>query len=81
LGKRVGNGVGCNLSHKKNLQICGDRNILMGNIADGNIRLSGEGNAVSSMVFTKPDTRLVLEGKAKDATLLLRVEDARVVRI
>jgi hypothetical protein len=52
----------------------------MGNIADGDVYICGEGNVVSSLVFTTSDARLVLEGAAKTTTILHGVEDWRVIR-
>ncbi|MBQ9071026.1 MAG: hypothetical protein IJY23_06760 [Clostridia bacterium] len=67
-------------SSDDSIRIEGNKNVLIGNIADGNVRISGEGNTVATLVFTKPDARLILEGKAKDTTVLLGVEEWRVVR-
>jgi hypothetical protein len=60
--------------------IRGDGNILIGNIADGNVRLSGSGNVVATLVFTKPDARLILEGAARETTVIHGVEESRIVR-
>ena len=68
-------------SSDDSIRIEGNRNILIGNIADGNVRISGEGNIVSTLIFTKQNARLILEGKAKDTTVLIGVEESRVVRI
>ena len=59
----------------------GNGNILMMNIADGNVRIRGERNIVSTLVFTKPDARLILEGAAKDTTTVIGVPEERIVRI
>ena len=58
----------------------GNKNVLMMNIADGSVRIRGEGNVVSSLVFTKPDARLILEGTAKDTTLVIGVPEDRIVK-
>ena len=67
-------------SSDDSIRIDGNRNILIGNIVDGNVRISGEGNTVATLIFTKPNARLILEGKAKDTTVLLGVEEWRVVK-
>lgn len=59
----------------------GNRNVLMMNIADGSVRIRGEGNIVSTLVFTKPEARLILEGAAKDTTEIFGVPEDRIVRI
>ena len=61
--------------------IKGNENILFGNIADGDVRISGEGNVVSSLVFTSPKARLILEGKAVKTTSIFCVEESRIVRL
>lgn len=66
-------------SSDDSIVIDGNQNILIGNIADGNVRISGEGNTVATLVFTTPNARLILEGKAKDTTVLLGVEQSRIV--
>lgn len=68
-------------SSDDSIRINGNKNILIGNIVDGNVRISGEGNTVATLVFTTPEARLILEGKAKDTTVLLGVEESRVVRV
>lgn len=67
-------------SSDDSIVIDGNQNILIGNIADGNVRVSGEGNTVAALVFSTPDARLILEGKAKDTTVLIGVEEWRVIR-
>ena len=59
--------------------IRGDGNILIGNIADGDVYISGAGNTVSTLIFTKPDARLILEGDARDTTAIYGVEASRIV--
>ncbi len=63
------------------VSIQGDGNILIGNIADGDVRISGRGNVVSTLVFTKPEARLILEGEAKDTTVVYGVEEWRILRL
>ncbi len=62
------------------MMICGNGNILIGNIADGDVRISGEGNTVATLVFTKPEACLILEGAAKDSTVILGVDPSRIRR-
>lgn len=54
--------------------------MLMNNIADGNVRIRGEGNTVWWLVFTTPEARLALGGKAAQTTTLLGVPEGRVCR-
>ena len=58
----------------------GNGNVLMNNIADGNVRINGRGNTVLGLVFTKPAAKLILEGEARDTTVILGVEEWRIVR-
>ena len=62
------------------ISIRGNGNILIGNIADGDVRISGVGNIVATLVFTKPGARLILEGAAKETTVIQGVEEWRIVR-
>ncbi|MBQ2279339.1 MAG: hypothetical protein II333_12280 [Clostridia bacterium] len=62
------------------ISVFGNGNILMGNIADGDVRISGRGNVVSTLVFTRPEARLILEGEAKDTTVVYGVEEWRILR-
>jgi len=59
----------------------GDKNVLMNNIADGNVRIKGRGNIVVNQVFTSSDARLMLEGEAAASTLIVGVPDSRIVRL
>ena len=67
-------------SSEDSIRINGNGNVLIGNIVDGNVRISGEGNTVATLVFTNPQARLILEGKAKNTTILHGVEEWRVIR-
>lgn len=62
------------------IELEGDRNILIGNIVDGNVRIKGSGNTVVNLVFTTDNARLILEGNAKDTTVLQGVESWRLVK-
>ncbi len=66
-------------SFDASILIEGDGNILMGNIADGNVCISGKGNMVSSLVFTNRDARLILKGEARETTVLFGVEESRII--
>ena len=68
-------------SSSDSIRIEGKGNVLLANIVDGNVRISGEGNIVSGLVFTKPDARLILEGAARDTTTVIGVPEARILRI
>jgi hypothetical protein len=41
----------------------GAGNVLMNNVVDGDVVVEGSGNVVSGLVFTTPDTRLILRGE------------------
>ena len=63
------------------VRVEGGGNILLSNLADGNIRLRGEGNTVINAVFTKPHARLILEGTAADTTTVIGVPEDRILRV
>ncbi len=67
-------------SSSDSITVNGNGNILLNNIVDGDVRISGKGNTVATLVFTKPSSRLILEGEARDTTVILGVEDWRIVR-
>lgn len=56
----------------------GDGNLLMNNIADGDIVIEGAGNQIIGLAFTKPEAKLILKN-ATD-TVLLGIEESRIVR-
>ena len=68
-------------SSDDSIRIIGNGNILMSNICDSNVRISGRDNYVSSIAFTNPDARLILEGEAWDTTVIFGVEESRIVKI
>ena len=68
-------------SSDDSIRIIGNGNILMSNICDSNVRISGRDNYVSSIAFTRPDARLILEGEACGTTVIFGVEESRIVRI
>ncbi len=68
-------------SSDDSIRIEGDRNVLLNNIADGTVRIRGEGNIVSGLVFTTSEARLVLEGAAVESTTVVGVPEERVCRI
>ena len=45
------------------LRLRGNGNILMNNIADGDVIIEGDGNVISGLVLTKPEARLHLRGE------------------
>ncbi len=67
-------------SSRESVLIEGNENILMTNIADGDVIIDGERNTVNGLVFTKPDARLILRGAARETTLVLGVDEARIVK-
>lgn len=71
------------ISHTKAeaITLCGDGNILLQNTVDGDVRVSGKGNVISDLIFTKPENKLYLLGQAADTTLLSGIPEERVVRM
>lgn len=68
-------------SSDDSIRIEGNDNILISNVCDGNVRISGKGTFISTLVFTKPDARLILEGDAKDSTVIFGVEEHRIIKV
>ena len=68
-------------SSDDSIRIEGDRNILLSNIVDGNVRISGKDNTVVNLIFTKPTSRLILEGDAKESTVIIGLPEDKIVRI
>ena len=62
------------------LLVVGNGNVLMNNLADGNVILEGEGNVVSGLVFTSPEACLILRGAARESTSVMAVEPSRIRR-
>lgn len=62
------------------IQIRGNGNILLQNIADGNVHVEGYGNIISDLIFTAPDQKLFLCGAAAETSLLSGIPDDRIVR-
>ena len=50
-------------SHAASMVICGDRNVLMNNICDGDVVIEGNGNTVSCLAFTTSEARLYVRGE------------------
>lgn len=63
------------------IRVQGDRNVLMNNIVDGNIRIEGRGNMVVNAVFTNPEARLMLMGDACETTVISGVLEDRILRM
>lgn len=78
-GNRIFNNIFSN-SKAESMMIEGDGNVLIGNIVDGNVVIEGRGNTVNGLVFTTPEARLILSGAAADSTVVLGVEESRIVR-
>ena len=68
-------------SSRESAVIEGRGNVLLGNVADADVVIEGEGNVVNGLVLTRPEAKLVLKGAAADSTLLLGVDEKRVVRV
>ena len=58
--------------------INGDGNILMNNISDGNVIVSGKGNQIHGLALSK-EAKLILTPEAVD-TVIFGVEESRIVR-
>ena len=67
-------------SSSDTLVVCGDENIIMNNVIDKNIVISGKGNVLSGNVFTSRDAKIILTKEASD-TQLINVEEERIVRL
>ena len=68
-------------SSDDSIRIEGHGNILMNNICDGNVRIRGRASFINGLCFTKPESKLILEGDARDTTVIFGVEQHRIVRI
>jgi len=68
-------------SSDDSIRIEGHGNILIANVCDGDVRIRGRGNYISTLAFTKPDARLILEGEAALSTVIFGVDERRIVRI
>ena len=60
--------------------VCGDGNVLMNNISDGDVVIAGQGNYIANLAFTSPDARLILTEKASD-TQIFGVDKERIRRL
>ena len=67
-------------SSREAMLINGNENVLMNNISDGDVVINGTGNVVNGLVFTTPTARLILKGDAASSTVILGVEEHRIVR-
>lgn len=74
--------IGNLISHTKSeaITLCGDGNILLQNTVDGDVRISGNGNVISDLIFTKPQNKLYLVGSASETTQLSGIPEERIVR-
>lgn len=79
-GNRIFNNV-FSRSSRESVYVKGCGNILLGNIADRDVIIEGEGNTVNGLCFTGAEARLVLRGAAADTTVVLGVEESRIVRL
>ncbi|MBR5308491.1 MAG: hypothetical protein IKU43_06955 [Clostridia bacterium] len=76
---RIRDNTFCN-SSDDSINIEGHGNILIGNICDGNVRIKGRASYIANLVFTKPESRLILEAD-DNSTVIFGVEEKRIVRI
>ena len=58
--------------------INGNGNVLMNNISDGNVVISGDGNQIIGLALQK-DAKLILAPNATN-TVILGVDESRIVR-
>ncbi len=56
-----GNVISC--SHAASMVVRGHGNVLLNNVADGDVVIEGDGNTVCCQVFTRPEAGLILRGK------------------
>lgn len=68
-------------SSDDSIRVQGHGNVLLSNIVDGNVRICGSGNQVVNLVFTRPDSRLILEGDAAHSTIILGVPPERILSV
>ncbi|MBQ8431490.1 MAG: hypothetical protein IJX28_01265 [Clostridia bacterium] len=68
-------------SSRESIVLCGTENAVVGNVVDGDVVIEGEGNIVNCLTFTKPEARLILKGAAATTTVVLGVEEHRILRI
>ena len=66
-------------SSDDSIVIEGHGNILLGNICAGNVRIKGRASYIANLVFTKPESRLILEAD-DNSTVIFGVEEHRIVR-
>lgn len=67
-------------SSRESIRIEGDENVLMSNVADGDVIVSGRGNIINCLVFTKENAKLILVGEACDSTEILGVIPDRIIK-
>ena len=67
-------------SSRESVRIEGDGNILLNNIADGDVIIQGVGNTVINLVFSTEKGKLILRGAAAETTSLFGIEESRIVK-
>jgi len=67
-------------SSRESIKIYGNGNILVGNISDGDVIIEGEGNIIRDHIFTTPNARLILKGKAAETTDIMGIPESRIVK-
>ncbi len=65
-------------STRESILIEGDENILIGNIADGDVIIKGNGNVINCLVFTSENAKLMLIGDAASTTQIFGVDEKRI---
>ena len=68
-------------SSRESILIEGNGNVLMCNIADGDVIIEGENNTVNALAFSTDTARLILKGSAASSTVVVGVEERRIVRV
>lgn len=67
-------------STREAILIEGDRNVLMCNVSDGDVIISGRGNIVNCLALTSENARLILIGDARDTTEILGVPEDKIIK-
>ncbi len=68
-------------SSRESIVLQGNDNVLMNNMADGDVVIEGRGNQVNGLVFTRPEAKLILKGEEAHHTHVMGVEESRILRL
>ena len=67
-------------SSRESIVINGDKNVLMNNVCDSDVRISGIGNIVNCLIFTTENAKLILSGDACSTTEIFGVSPDRIIK-